>query len=302
MYGENKEGEQLASLYERNLKGSEIAVFRRVSNVGDLLHDDDYFGYFGGLGLTIRNIDGKTPEMYVTNLENPKDAKLETLEKSLRKDIRTRYFNPKWIGGMQGHGAAGAREFSRFHEFLFGWDVSTPEIITDDVWDESYEIYVKDKYEMGMKEFFDRSNPYAYQSIVARMLEASRKGYWNASDEILQDLAKRYVESVADDGVTCCHHTCGNPFMDKYVANILSIPGVIDASVMEAYREQVDKSSGKTKGGVGETKEVMGHVMERKIKETASGIASSGAPMMGLIAVLIMLVLVYLGFRRKRRG
>lgn len=110
---------------------------------------------------------------------------------------------------------AGAREFAKFTENMWGWDVMTPDMVTDSDWNEIYNIYVNDKYDLGTKEFFNSSNPHAYQSMTARMLETTRKGYWDAFDEVILSLVKEYVESVVGNGVTCCHHTCGNPLTGR---------------------------------------------------------------------------------------
>jgi cobaltochelatase CobN len=52
-----------------------------------------------------------------------------------------------------------------------------------DKWQEVFEVYVKDKYEMDLTKFFDAHNPWAYQSLTARMLEAVRKGYWQPDEQ-----------------------------------------------------------------------------------------------------------------------
>lgn len=62
------------------------------------------------------------------------DEKTETLGKFLTRETHSRYFNPKWIEGMQGHGYAGAREMSDFVENLWGWEATNPDLISDDVW------------------------------------------------------------------------------------------------------------------------------------------------------------------------
>ena len=70
------------------------------------------------------------------------------------------------------------------------------------------------------------------------MLETARKGNWDASDEVLESLAAEYAESVVEDGVTCCHHTCGNPLLNSYVSGMVSVPGFSEA-IEEATQESL---------------------------------------------------------------
>lgn len=180
--------------------------------------------------------------MYVADL-NVDNPQVITYEEAYRKDIRSTLFNPKFISGMMEYDYAGAREFMNTVEHIWGLDVTTPDMVTNSDWDEIYDVYVKDKYDLGVDEFMKSGdNAYAYQSTLKRMIEAERKGYWKASDEDLQNLVKEYTESVVENGVTCCHHTCGNPTLDGYVEGMMSVAGV-SAEDQEAYKKLMDEAT-----------------------------------------------------------
>ena len=132
----------------------------------------------------------------------------------------------------------------KFTEYMWGWDATLPEMVTDNNWDMVYKVYVKDKYDLGLEEFF-KENPYQYQSMTARMLETIRKEYWDASNEVIQSLVSEYVESVVENGVTCCHHTCGNPLLDEYIQGVLSVPGLVSEDVAEMYRQLMNDATGR---------------------------------------------------------
>ncbi|MBL4895228.1 MAG: cobaltochelatase subunit CobN [Emcibacter sp.] len=85
------------NLYARNLTGTDAAVFSRSSNVYGLLTSDDPFQYMGGISLAVRMLDGKSPEMFISNLRDPDNLKSETLGKFLSKELRTRYFHPQYL-------------------------------------------------------------------------------------------------------------------------------------------------------------------------------------------------------------
>jgi len=137
---------------------------------------------------------------------------------------------------------AGAREMMKTVEYMWGWEATTPDLVTDSDWNKIYETYVLDSQNLGLDEFL-KENAYQYQSITARMLETIRKDSWDASDEVVQNLVKEYVESVVEDGVTCCHHTCGNPSLDEYIQGVMSVPGVVDEETAAEYKKLMEEAT-----------------------------------------------------------
>ena len=137
---------------------------------------------------------------------------------------------------------------SDFVNNLFGWEVSDPDLVDDTVWQEVYETYVNDP---SMKEWFKQNNPNAYQSVTARMLEAVRHDYWTPSEDVIESLAKEYEESVAENGASCCHHTCGNPLLYEFVSGKVSVPGYseqIEAATKAETLETTEKTQSSSSG------------------------------------------------------
>ncbi|MHC1630870.1 MAG: cobaltochelatase subunit CobN [Methanotrichaceae archaeon] len=309
-------------VYKLNLAEVDAAVQHTNSNLYGFIDNDDVFQYLGGIGLAVRTVTGETPPMYVTDVRDPNQQKVESLHSFFSKELRTRYYNPKWIRGMQSQGYSGAREMDKFTENLWGWDVTVPDLVTETMWNEAYDVYVNDKYDMGLKEFFDENNPYAFQVMSARMLETSRKGYWHPTEEMKKNLAEQFEQSEQNYGVTCCHHTCGNILLRQYME------GLVTGSE-SAKSSSTSKGGGHTKhpytresssagtsnqtlsSGVGTNavkkpiesgsiqSEVTGHVMEEVNKETSSIPSISGAPLLGIILVLFILAVIGMGFRKK---
>jgi cobaltochelatase CobN len=324
-YGEDGWGVPDVDLFRQNLADVEVAVHSDSSNLFGMLDTDDYFEHLGGLALAVRSITGETPDLYVTNLRDPHDPKTETLKSYLRREINARNFNPRWIEGMMEHDYAGARDMMRFTEHLWGWDVVTPDLITEDMWNQVYDVYIQDKYDLGLNQFFDNNSPYAQQSITARMLEAIRKGYWDPSEDVKTTLAETYQKSVDEYGVTCCHHTCGNLLLQDYMQGVLSVPE--QSTEQKTYsrgggggtrRSTEEETGGSVTNmtettGVSKTGEELkklqektaekkrGKVMKEEKLVESSAFAVSGAPLMGIIAVIVVLVLIGIGLGRKRR-
>jgi cobaltochelatase CobN len=332
MYGADVWGVQSRDIFEQNLDGIEIGIFSCSSEVVGVL-DQGVDSYLGGLALAVRSVSGETPDLYITHLRDQNNPTVETLSHFFNRELMTRYFNPKWMEGMMEHDYTGAKNMEEFMERFWRWDVEVPDLITEDMWNQVYDVYIQDKYDLGLNEFFDSNNPYAQQSITARMLETIRKGYW--------DPAETYQKSVDEYGVTCCHHTCGNLLLQDYMQ------GIVSASALEQSTEQSSYSSGggggswsrrsteteteteeetvaePDKGVINATEttgvsklgeelkkppektadEKRGKVMkEEKLAEEASpAFPISSAPLMGIIAVIVALVLIGIGLGYKRR-
>ncbi|BBM03009.1 cobaltochelatase subunit CobN [Microbulbifer sp. GL-2] len=188
------EDQRNVALYGKVLSGTDGVIFSRSTNLYAMMTNDDPFQYFGGMGLAVRNLDGKTPEMYVSNLRRKDNVKTQTLGEFVNQEMRSRYFHPRWIEAMQESGYAGATAILDRVNNMWGWEVMTPETIRDDQWQEMFEVYVDDKYQMDMREFFEEHNAEALAQMLERMLEAVRKGYWPADAETLKKMVETYTE------------------------------------------------------------------------------------------------------------
>lgn len=193
---------------------------------------------------------------------------------------------------------------------------------------------------MGLSEFFNKHSPWAYQSMTARMLETVRKGYWQADDKIKQKLAVAYAVNVLEKGVACCDHTCNNPMLNQMVVNIISLPGVLSPKVVEQFKLAIEKMGQKTiEEQTAERKElvtrlneapgqktaeasqemmnktanrnaaesnedveaVAGYKMkDMNSKEKSTDLSSSGIQWFASLFILLLIVLFYLGGRRRR--
>ncbi|MBU2262490.1 MAG: cobaltochelatase subunit CobN, partial [Proteobacteria bacterium] len=315
------------TLLKNALSGSKAVIHSRSTNLYATLDNDDFFQYLGGTGMAIRVIDGKTPELHVTNLSNPKAPKQETLEKAMGREMRSRYLNPAWIGAMMKEGYAGARFIDKVVEHLWGWQVTAPEVVDPAKWNEMYETYVLDRNGLDIKGMFRQAkNMHAYQSLVARMLETVRKEYWKADQAIVETLAREYAESVKEAGLACCDHTCNNPLLTKFTSStLLSVPGLrpLEQGFMKALdsmkqpdREQPQPRQGQTgqkaasdsraaagrapdgkETAAAKTKTVEG--FEMKETQGAAGGSSAPIPWLFILGFLAFVGLVAFGFRKR---
>lgn len=189
---------QLAEdVFKAALRGAKAVVHSRTSNVYGTLDNDDFYQYLGGTSMAVRQLDGTAPETLVADLSDPNASMTVTLERFMGEEMRARYLNPKWINEMLDEGYAGARFVRQIVDNLWGWQVTTPDAIDDAKWQEMYEVYVEDRYDLEIeKRFEEAENLAAYQALVERMMTAIDKGYWDASEQTREELSST-VERLA---------------------------------------------------------------------------------------------------------
>jgi cobaltochelatase CobN len=195
---DNRWGEKIdgLDLYGKQLSGTDVALFARSSNLYGMLSSDDPFEYFGALSLAVRNLDGQSPEMVIGNLRDADNPRLETAAAFLAKELRTRMLHKRWIQEMQKEGYSGAVAMSSNVDNFWGWQVVDPNVVRADQWQAFYEVYIEDKLELNLDEWFEQVNPKSQANMIVRMLEAVRKEYWQADAAVQQRLIERYVELV----------------------------------------------------------------------------------------------------------
>nr|WP_320012182.1 cobaltochelatase subunit CobN [uncultured Desulfobulbus sp.] len=244
--GQGKWGVKVKDTFKENLRGVDTAVHSRSTNVIGVIDTDDFFQYLGGMSLAVKNVRGEAPDTLVTMHRKKNELFVEDVAKTVGREMRTRYLNPQWIEGMKGDNYAGARQMADFAENLWGWQVTVRDAVSEDKWQQVYEVYVEDKYDMDLAEFFDKNSPWAYQSMTARMLETVRKGYWQPNEAVTKKLAAEYATNVVRRGVACCDHTCNNPMLNQMVVNIISMPGVLDPKIVERFKLAIEQAAQKT--------------------------------------------------------
>lgn len=73
---------------------------------------------------------------------------------------------------------------------MLGWG-ATVAFADDWTWDQAAETYVLDA---EMAETLRRNNPDAFRNVLARMLEASGRGLWDADDALIARLQALYSD------------------------------------------------------------------------------------------------------------
>ena len=237
MYGSSQAwGDFKEGLFEAALQNTDVVVQPRQSNTWGALSLDHVYEFMGGLTLTVRNVTGKDPDNYFNDLRNRYNARVQDLRSAIGVEARTTFFNPKYIQEQMKGGASSAATFSELVANTYGWNVMKPSAIDNQMWDEIYNVYVKDVNQLGVREFFERESPAALQEMTGVMLETARKGYWEASPGQLADIANLHAELVEEYGACCNGFTCGNALLKDFVSQNL------DPAKAEQYRGEVRRA------------------------------------------------------------
>ena len=245
-YSERNWGLSNPNLFKELLKDIDLAYHSRSTNLYGVLDNDDYFDYFGGLSMAIERVNGNPPNLNVLYYANPANPQIVSLRQFMTREMRTRYFNPEWIQGMMNEGYSGARTISnKFVEYLGGWQITNPDVVEDWMWNEVVDIYINDKYNIGVTEWLSTGNRvYSMMSIASTLLsnahkinDKTGKPYWNTDLDTIRQITNTWASMVAQHGVNCDHHTCGDMQMVEWAMQY------IDADIASQFREEMYRAT-----------------------------------------------------------
>ena len=158
-YGNGFWGENMEDVFRLTLSGTEKVVHSASSALYGTLDNDDFFMYAGGLVQAVRTLDGRSPELLVTDMQTAGQEKMRPLAEFMGLEFRSRPMNPVWIEGMMKEGYAGAHEMREHLENLWGWQVTLPDSVGAEKWEAVYRTYVEDQHELGLDTFFEKAAP-----------------------------------------------------------------------------------------------------------------------------------------------
>jgi len=196
-YGRDSRGQIIDGLEARGAMNSALArveaTYQNIDTFEIGITDvDHYFEYLGGVSKAVEKLASNRPAIYLSDTLSP-DGKIRSLEETVRLETRTKTLNPKWYEGMLKHGFRGVAEIEGHVSNTFGWS-ATADAVDDWVYTEVAETFVLDQ---EMMERLRHLNPHSAHSLVARLLEANARGYWEAEPDVLDQL-REIIGSLED--------------------------------------------------------------------------------------------------------
>jgi len=187
-YGRDSEGRAIegreARLAMDRALGRVEATYQNIDTFEIGITDvDHYFEYLGGISKAVEKRARARPSIYLSDSLS-RDAKIRSLEETLRLETRAKTLNPKWYEGMLKHGFRGVAEIESHVSNTFGWS-ATADAVDDWIYSEVAKTFVLDE---AMLERLRTLNPHSAHSLVGRLLEAHGRGYWDPDSGLLDRL------------------------------------------------------------------------------------------------------------------
>lgn len=294
-YGDEKNWETVRkAAFEAALTRTDVVVQPRQSNTWGALSLDHVYEFMGGMNLAVRNVTGKDPDAYLADYRNHSNMRMQEVKEAIGIEGRTTIFNPAYIKEKMKGGASSASTFAEIVTNTYGWNVMKPKAIDKEMWDEIYNVYVKDKYHLGTKEFFDKQNPAALMEMTAVMMESARKGMWKATPQQLRDIAKLHTETVNKYKPSCSGFVCDNAKLRNYIAS------KTDAASAKEYQQNIEQIRDAEAAKNSSDK---GMVMKKEtLNEEAQKTTTVVSGIVVGVIVIVAFVLLAVLIRRRRKN
>ena len=308
-------GSNVQVLFRQQLAHVNNTYLGRASNLYGLIDNNDAYDYLGGLNLAIETIAGEQPESFVISHANTKKLSIEPLQSALLSELRGRFLNRQWIQPLMKQGYAGARTMgSEFIENLWGWQATSPEIIRSWVWQDLKAIYIDDSLEIGLDEFLQQKhNVHVQSNILAIMLVAIEKGFWQADQQTQTELAEKFAKNIVEHGIPGSGHTHANHPLYEFIKPLLPAP--LNAQLAAVLAAANHTPAGDVGSGVQHIQEISTEVAQQNdnaLKDAAQESLPEDATetsdetsmksdylFLGLVFVILLLILA--GYLRSRR-
>src|SRR5256714_6619545 len=202
-YGRDREGRSLEGREARGALARALsrveATYQNIDSCATGITDvDHYFEYLGGVSKAVERHAQTRPAIYLSDSLS-REARVRSVEEMVRLETRAKTLNPKWYEGMLRHGFRGVAEIESHVTNTFGWS-ATADAVDDWVYEEVARTFVLDP---EILERLRRLNPHSARSLVARLLEAEGRGFWEGEAEVIEKLRDIFsdledrLESVA---------------------------------------------------------------------------------------------------------
>jgi len=126
-----------------NLKKVEVTFDKHISDEGDFLNCCGYYSNYGGMTVAAKSLSGKAPKTYYGDTRDPANVSVTDFADELRRVVRAKLLNPKYIEGMRENGYQGAGELNKRIGRVYGFGATTRKV-DDWIFDEITKTFMLD--------------------------------------------------------------------------------------------------------------------------------------------------------------
>ncbi len=216
-------------------------ISQNVDSTWRFLDSDDYLDWYGGL-LNAANTHGATPNTQIIDIRNKNEIKASTLGQEVEKEVRNTILNPEYQNKLLKTGS-GWNEMASKYQNAIGVMLTTQGykedakgnavktdgtshnsgVLGDGIINELGKSLLSNTYTITKD-----SQSYAFQSMSGWILTTYMNGFWKAKDtKMVEQLANKYITTVTQYGIACCHHTCKNIVFNKWIVKVATVPNAL---------------------------------------------------------------------------
>jgi cobaltochelatase CobN len=295
VYGSEKDwGEYKAGLLRAVLHHTDVVVQPRQSNTWGALSLDHVFEFMGGLNLAVRDVTGKDPDAYFADYRNRNNVKMQELKEAIGVESRSTVFNPAYIKEVMKGKASSAAQITEVVTNTYAWNVMKPDVIDNEMWDQLYDVYVKDSHNLGVQKFFKEQNPQAMQEITAVMMETARKGMWNATGQQLSDIAQLHTDLVKEFGASGSGFSGSNSKLQDFIVQNVNQQTASEYKTQIQRMKTADVSSEMNRSGT--------VLKKQDISPSGGGEENVLNDVMVISIILVIFIVLLIVLRKKRKN
>ncbi len=294
IYGDDKNwGAFTKDLFEVALQQTDIVVQPRQNNTWGALSLDHVYEFMGGVSLAVKTVTGKDPDTYLSDYRNRNKVRIQELKEAVGVESRATLLNPAYIKEKMKGGGSSAQVFAKTFTNTYAWNVMKPDVVDNELWDQLYDVYVKDSHNLGVKGFFKAQNPAALQEITAVMMETARKGMWKATNQQLSDIALLHTDLVKEFGASGSGFAGSNSKLQDFISQKSTPENAVQYKAQLRKMNTVNTSSDVSKGGKVLKKDSIGGDTESE-QSSLNGIL-----VVSVVLALFIILLIILKRKRK---
>jgi cobaltochelatase CobN len=141
----------------------------------DILDGDGVADFVGGFAAAAALL-GNDVRLYHLDTSEPSTPKARTVGEELARIVRGRLTNPRWIGGMLGHGHRGVAEIAQGVDALFAF-AATTDAVPSHLFNITHDALITNEAVLAR---MVAANPAGAAAIALRLRDALARGLWVA--------------------------------------------------------------------------------------------------------------------------